>query len=91
VVIAENAVLRDDDPRIGGLPIQGWRIVARSWAARLNAVDVNAERLTALVEAMPNDCVGRELEISDKAAILALDAATVRDSFPVGLQPFAMR
>jgi hypothetical protein len=55
-VIAENAVLRDDDPGIGELHTQGWRIVARSWAAQLIAVDVNAERLTALVEAMPNDC-----------------------------------
>ncbi len=83
-MIAEAAVLRDDDPRIGELQSRGWRIVARSWAAQLNAVEVHAERSTALVEGIPNDCVVRELEISDKAVILPLDAATVHD-YPCGV------
>jgi hypothetical protein len=84
VVIAENVVLRDDDPRLPEFQSRGWRIVARSWAAQLNAVDVDTERLTALIEGMRGERVVRELEISDKAAILTLDAATLAD-YPGGI------
>ena len=83
-MIAENTVLREDSPRISELQSQGWRIIARSWAAQLNAVDVDIERLTTLIEGMSGKGVVRELEISDKAAILALDASTVTD-YPGGI------
>jgi len=50
----------------------------------LNAADVDVRRLDALVDGLRDGGVVRELEPSDRAAILALDVATVGD-YPGGV------
>jgi len=80
----ENAVLRGDDARVGELQGQGWRVVARSWGARLNAADVDTVLLSTILEHVRMDVLVRELEPSDRPAITALDDTTIGD-YPGGV------
>ena len=80
-----NRVVRDDDARRGELEADGWRVVHRSWGARLDAdrVDVGLLRgLVGRVEA--SGATVRELGPADVEAVLALDAATLGD-YPGGV------
>ena len=81
VVIAENAVLRTDDPRTGELQARGEQVIARCRGARLSAADVNVRHLAALVGSSRDVGVVREREPSDRTVILTLDIAMVDDYF----------
>ncbi|MEP6844065.1 MAG: acetyltransferase [Pseudolysinimonas sp.] len=83
-MIAENIVLRSDDPRISELLGAGWQVVAQSWGAQLEAGEVDLERLDGLVEHARAAGLVRELEPYDRAAILVLDAGTLGD-YPGGI------
>jgi len=82
-VITENVVLREDDPRSGELQGKGWRVIARSWGARLDARDVDREQLGRLLERVRDVGGMREFKPSDSSAILVLDAGTAGD-YPGG-------
>ncbi|GAB3394429.1 hypothetical protein GCM10027568_25040 [Humibacter soli] len=80
-------MLRSDDPRVGTLMNEGWRLTARSWGAELDAggadTDRLANRLRELVARARHHGQLRELGNSDVTAVLALDAATI-DDYPGG-------
>ena len=59
-------VVLSEDPRIPGLEASGWRVSARSWAAALEADDVDRPRLQALVDrACVEGFTIRPLEVAD--------------------------
>ncbi|WP_062518148.1 hypothetical protein [Demequina gelatinilytica] len=76
-------VLREDDARVASRLADGWVMVARSWAAQLEAErgDLAALRVAADAARACGDL--RELARGDVPAVLALDAATVGD-YPGG-------
>lgn len=76
-------VLRADDPRRPPHEQAGWRVVARSWGARLVAADADRERLRTLAARPGGPVAIRLLTPDDVDAVLALDAATV-DAYPGG-------
>lgn len=80
-------VLRSDDPRVDTLMSEGWRVMARSWGAELDAGGADADRLVdrlrELVARAHNHAELRELGSGDVSAVLALDSATV-DDYPGG-------
>ena len=83
-MITENTVLREDDPRVDEFGRQGWRILARSWGAQLDASDIDREQLGRLVERVRGVGDMRELNPTDLSEILALDGATTED-YPGGV------
>lgn len=88
-------VLRGDDARVTSLLAAGWRCTERSWAAQLNAEDMDREALAGFVRRVTGhaeaagaaDAAGRvtirELGASDVDAALRLDAETAGD-YPGG-------
>ena len=79
VVPSSVRVLRADNPERDQLEREGWVVTARSWAAQLNAVDCDQQRLRALVERARAVGEVRALTPTDVPKILALDAATAGD------------
>ena len=73
-------VLQEADPEAAALLGDGWRIVQRSWGARLR--DLDAERLAALVSA-PQGYEVAEVGMESDAGIAALEAG-VRSDYPGG-------
>jgi GNAT superfamily N-acetyltransferase len=80
----EKVVVRADHPRRRELEGQGRQVVARSWAAQLNAANVDLGRLRSLVDRARFVGVVRELGPADVSTALALDAATLGD-YPGGV------
>lgn len=80
---ADAVVLRDDDERYPSLIEEGWRVTARSWAARLEVTPEHARRWLDALACLPPQDVCRELESADVPAALSLDAATAGD-YPGG-------
>jgi len=80
-------VLRSDDPQAGTLMNEGWRVMARSWGAELDAGEADTDRLVIrlmeLVVRARRYAELRELGIGDVSAVLALDSATI-DDYPGG-------
>ena len=76
-------VVRADTEEAVALAREGWTVVARSWAAQLDASTCDENRLRELLR--PAEAVGtvRALTPADVASILELDAATISD-YPGG-------
>ncbi|MBT2503671.1 GNAT family N-acetyltransferase [Curtobacterium sp. ISL-83] len=72
-------VLPAEHQDVRALTAAGWRVIARSWAAQLDADRIDRARLGAMVARVGPALVVRELESGDLRAVLALDAATVGD------------
>lgn len=77
-------VVRADDARVGVLEAAGWLVVARSWAAQLNAADVDIDALSELIRDGRVHGEVREIEKCDLGAVLDLDATTLAD-YPGGI------
>ncbi|GAA2829659.1 hypothetical protein GCM10010471_09120 [Leucobacter komagatae] len=75
--------MKSDDIRRTGLENRGWANVFRSWGAKLTAMDVDVDALTALVERGNRHSEIREIRDADLPSVLALDAATTAD-YPGG-------
>lgn len=83
-VPADAVVLRDDDQRYPSLIEEGWTVVARSWAARVEATSQQLARWTEIIASLPPQTTCRELQAADVPAALGLDAATITD-YPGGV------
>lgn len=81
---ATHAVMRAEDPNRAELQARGWRLVARSWAAQLNAAAVDRAHLHRLIRRVEPVGIVRELQAGDAPAVLALDRATI-DDYPGGV------
>lgn len=80
----KHVVVRSNNPRRAELEDEGWVVVARSWAAELNASNVDVEALSGFVQHGLRHGEVREIEDSDVAQLLAIDAATLTD-YPGGI------
>jgi len=83
-VADQTRVIRSDDEQRDALLNAGWKIVARSWGAQLNADDTHTGQLDALIARVAETVTVRELVNADRAAMLALDASTASD-YPGGI------
>lgn len=81
--VGATRVLISDDPVAADLMARGWRVVARSWAARLHVAVADCPRLDNLRRTVPGVTI-RELAGPDVADVLRLDAAT-GDDYPGGV------
>lgn len=72
-------VLPADDPRCQSLSADGWRVTARSWAARLGVRPHHSSKWRAAVARLAATDSHREMREDDVPAALALDAATAGD------------
>lgn len=72
-------VLPADAPERSELEAQGWTVVARSFAAQLDAHAVDQPRLLGLVTRTADVGSMREFSPADIDAVLALDALTISD------------
>jgi hypothetical protein len=77
-------VLRSDDPRRATLEAEGWRVIARSWAAQLEAGNADRDHLARLMHRAAAVGTLRELTAPDTPAALDLDARTL-DDYPGGV------
>jgi hypothetical protein len=76
----KTVVMRSDDARRAALEAEGWRVMARSFGAQLDADRVDRARLQeALAGSVGRAGAARELTADDVDAVLALDAATAGD------------
>ena len=76
-------VLPAGSPDVPVLLGEGWQVTARSFGARLDAADVDRDRLLDLVRRVGPELVVRELTAGDVDAVLELDGATAGD-YPGG-------
>jgi hypothetical protein len=76
-------VLRADDERRRSLTESGWRVTARSWAARLDVTPAHVPAWEAALAHLDASRTCRELGEADVPATLGLDAATAGD-YPGG-------
>ncbi|WP_238335700.1 acetyltransferase [Serinicoccus kebangsaanensis] len=70
--------------RIAEFVGDGWRVVARSWAAQLTAARIDADALSDIVRRGRRHGTLRELDGGDVEPVLALDSATLGD-YPGGI------
>ncbi|WP_258132255.1 hypothetical protein [Microbacterium sp. MYb62] len=61
------------------LSARGWRVIARSFGARLDAALIDRNRLTRLVRRIDGRASVRELGTDDVEAVLTLDSTTIQD------------
>ncbi|GGI41927.1 hypothetical protein GCM10010988_36480 [Cnuibacter physcomitrellae] len=76
---APRRVVRAGSPEEAALARAGWIVVARSWAAELNAGAVGRQPLIDRMSRVADAVVLRELLARDATAVLALDARTLGD------------
>lgn len=75
----ETRVLPEGDPLVTVLDQAGWALVARSWAAQLDADRVDRSRLAQLIARTAPHALVREVGAADLGSVRELDAATVGD------------
>jgi GNAT superfamily N-acetyltransferase len=79
VHVAKRKVIRADSEECTELEVNGWRVVARSWGASLDAEAIDRGHLEGLIDSRGAEVEIRELTVTDSTAVLALDALTLRD------------
>jgi GNAT superfamily N-acetyltransferase len=77
--VGNVVVVPAGDPRRARLEVEGWSVTARSFGARLDVSDADADRLSALVSTVGAGVALRSLAEDDVDAVLRLDAATLGD------------
>lgn len=82
--VREDIVLRADNPRRAKLEVEGWVMVARSWAASLDAASADMDVVDRAVARSAGHGLIREITDFDVAAVLELDVATLGD-YPGGI------